>query len=76
MHVRLTLLGLLLIATPAEALAQAQPHGPIWKSGRNSIVVTLCPPSGDHDVSCRTVEVRQGDTVVRLGSGYMRATLL
>ncbi len=56
--------------------AAAQPPGPLWSSRTASIVVTLCPPGGDHDDTCRAVEVRRGSRVERIGGGYMVATLL
>jgi len=70
------LMSAILMAAATEALAQAQPPEPIWKSGPDSIVVTSCAPGGDHDDSCRAVELRRGDNIVPLGSEFQSATLL
>ncbi|MCU6454771.1 hypothetical protein LPN01_11855 [Sphingomonas sp. A2-49] len=41
-----------------------------------SVVVTRCPPGGDHDASCRAVEVRRAGRVVRLGGGYRAVSIM
>ncbi len=66
-------LGILACSLPAVA---AQPLGPLWSARTASVVVTPCPPGGDHDDDCRGVAVRRGSEVKILGGGYSHVTLL
>ncbi|WP_395394468.1 hypothetical protein WBP07_04295 [Novosphingobium sp. BL-8A] len=64
------------LALAGVAEAAPQPLGTIWQNGRDAVVVTPCPPGGDTDAYCRAVEVRQGEKVTPLGTGYMVVTPL
>lgn len=65
-----------LIVGVGSASAGPQRLGVIWQHGNRAIVVTECPPGGDHDEWCRSVAVRVGSETRRLGSGYLAVSIL
>lgn len=66
----------LLLSLPTHIQAQPQRLGTLWHDPQGSVVVTECPPGGDHDAGCRAVELRSKGGVTRLGGGYMTVKLL
>lgn len=68
--------AILLVSLPTSLGAQPQPLGTMWHDLNGSVVVTECPPGGDHDAGCRAVELRGKGGITRLGGGYMTVTLL
>ena len=67
---------LALLLAPASTLAAPQPLGTLWRHGGDAVLVTPCPPGGDHDDDCRALAVRRGGIVAPLGGGYTEARLL
>lgn len=61
-------LGSALIAAPSVAVGQPQPLGLLWQNASGSIILTECPPGGDHDDGCRAVAVQNSSGVVSLGA--------
>ena len=76
MRLSRSVLGCALMAIPSFAFGQPQPLGTLWRNTNGSIILTECPAGGDHDEQCRAVSARSGETIVVLGGGYERVTLL
>lgn len=70
------LLGSALMIAPLAAVGQPQSLGPIFQRPDGSVVLTECPPGGDHDEYCRAIVMKSRDGVTKLGAGYLHVTLL
>lgn len=70
------ILSLILTGLPTFAAAAPQPLGPLLQGPGGAIIITGCPPGGDHDETCRAIAASGPDGPVTMGSGYMQVSLL